>query len=408
MKLTARHTIGAGYIGYATQALAINFAPLLFITFEETFKLSMTKISLLIAISFLTQLSVDGLAAKFSSKINTRYAVVFGQICVASQLIGYALLPSLLTDPFAALVIATVLGGIGGGIIEVLISPIVEACPTKNKSSAMSLLHSFYSWGTAATILFSTLFFAFFKIENWRILSCLWAIVPLIGAIMFALVPIYELEADTEEGRKKARGKSLARSPVFWAFVVMMFCAGAAEQPMIQWASAFAEATLKVEKSLGDMLGPFAFAVFMGATRLFYALASNRIRLQAFMIFSAVLCTLSYLIAAFSPIPLLSLIGCALCGMSVAIMWPGTYSLATENIPFGGVRMFALLALAGDVGCVTGPSMAGFVADAFGGNLKISFVISTLFPILILLLIPFVMLYAKRKKTKREIDSPIK
>ena len=398
MKLNSKHTLCAGYIGYTTQALAINFAPLLFVTFQEVYGISMTRISLLIAISFLTQLSIDALTAKFSQKLDTRKAVIFGQICVAVQLVGYAVLPSLLPDAFVGLVIATVTGGIGGGIIEVLISPIVEACPTKNKSSAMSILHSFYCWGTAVTILFTTLFFAVFGIEKWQILSCIWAIIPLIGAALFAFVPIYQLEADTEEGRKKVGGRNLARSPLFWAFVVMMFCAGAAEQLMIQWASNFSESVLKITKSLGDILGPFAFAIFMGITRVSYALASKKIKLNVFMAVSAALCTLAYLIAALAPIPIISLIGCALCGAAVAVMWPGTYSLATQNITFGGVRMFALLALAGDVGCVVGPSLAGLVADSFGGDLKISFIISTVFPIVILLLIPFIMLYAKRNK----------
>ena len=402
MKLTARHTVLAGYVGYMTQALVINFSPLLFITFESTYGISIGKIGLLIAISFLTQLSVDAFEAKFSSRFDTRRTIVLGHICSAVGMISFAFLPDLLPDAFAGLIIATVLAAIGGGIIEVLISPIVEACPTKEKSASMSLLHSFYSWGSAGTILISILFFSLAGIENWRILSCLLAIIPLTGALLFAVVPIFTLEADTDEGRKKAQSNSLLRSGAFWIFFIIMFCAGASEMAMSQWASSFAETGLGVSKSLGDLLGPCAFAIFMGSARVLYAFNGKRMKLTVFFAISSALCALSYLITALSPYPLLSLAGCALCGLSVGIMWPGTYSLATESIAFGGVRMFALLALAGDMGCVIGPSMAGAIAEISGGELQISFIISALFPFIILALIPFVILYSKRKNTKEK------
>ena len=396
MKLTARHTIAAGYVGYTTQALVINFAPLLFITFEKIYSISLGKIGLLIAISFLSQFTVDALAARFASKLDTRKTVVLGHLCAVIGMISLATLPELLPDPYVGLVISTVLSAIGGGVIEVFISPIVEACPTKEKSATMSLLHSFYSWGSVATILFSTLFFAFAGIENWRILSCLWAIIPAAGAIMFSFVPIYELDKSTDGGIEGSNQRSLSRSGLFWMFFVIMFCAGASEMSMSQWASSFAESGLGITKTLGDLLGPCAFAIFMGCSRVFYALMGKKIKLTAFFSVSAILCTLSYLIAALSDIPLLSLLGCALCGLSVGIMWPGTYSLATARIDFGGVRMFALLALAGDAGCIVGPSLAGAVAEIFGDNLQISFLISAIFPVIILILIPFVMLITKK------------
>ncbi len=400
MKLTAKHTVTAGYVGYATQALVINFTPLLFITFENNYGISLGKIGLLIAISFLSQLVTDALAAKFASRLNTRTTVVAGHLCAVAGIISLATFPELLPDPFAGLTIATVLSAVGGGIIEVFISPIVEACPTAEKSATMSLLHSFYSWGSAATVLISTIFFATAGIQHWRILSCLWAILPLSGAFMFAFVPIYELDADTEEGRKKAQGRSLLRSGLFWIFFIIMFCAGASEMAMSQWASSFAESGLGVNKTVGDLLGPCAFAIFMGLSRVFYAFAGKKIKLTAFFTVSAILCTLSYLIAALSHLPVLCLLGCALCGLSVGIMWPGTYSLATARIDFGGVRMFALLALAGDMGCIVGPSVVGAVAEALGNDLQISFLISALFPIIILVLIPFVMLLTKRAARK--------
>lgn len=384
MKLTAAHTIRAGYVGYLTQAITINFAPLLFITFENTYGISLGKISLLIAISFLTQLAADAFWAKFSDRLHPRLGAVLAHVLAVLGMTGFAWLPDLLPSPYLGLMISVMLAAVGGGIIEVLISPIVEACPTDEKSSAMSLLHSFYSWGLAGVVLLSTLFFSLVGIGHWRILSCLWAIVPAVGAIAFCFVPIYTLPTETAEGEPKAR--SLFRSGIFWMFFLMMFCAGAAEQAMGQWASSFAESGLGVSKTVGDLLGPCLFAILMGTARVVYGRSGGRIDLRRFITVSAVLCIISYLLAALSPHPLLSLAGCALCGLSVGILWPGTYSLASARIPFGGVRMFALLAMAGDIGCLAGPTAAGWIAEACGNNMKISFLIAILFPTLILLL----------------------
>ena len=384
MKLTARHTVRASYVGYLTQAITINFAPLLFITFENTYQISMGKISLLIAVSFLTQLTADAIWAKFSTAFNPRAGAILAHVCAVVGMTGFAWLPEVLPSPYVGLMISVIIAAVGGGIIEVLISPIVEACPTEEKSSAMSLLHSFYSWGLAGVVLLSTLFFSAVGIEHWRILSCIWAIIPAIGAIAFCFVPIYTLESPAQSEDTSSR--SLFRSGIFWVFFLMMFCAGAAEQAMAQWASSFAESGLGVSKAVGDILGPCAFAVFMGTSRVIYGKSGGRLNLRRFIVISAILCILSYLIAALSPLPLLSLVGCALCGLSVGILWPGTYSLASARVPFGGVRMFALLALAGDIGCLVGPTAAGWIAEACGNNLKVSFLVSIIFPALILLM----------------------
>jgi len=384
MKLTARHTVRAAYVGYLTQAITINFAPLLFITFENTYDISLGKISLLIAISFLTQLSFDVLGVKFSDKVNPRLTVVIAHLCAVLGMTGFAWLPEVLPSPYLGLVLSVMLAAIGGGIVEVLVSPIVEACPTEEKSSAMSLLHSFYSWGLAGVVLLSTLFFALVGIEHWRILSCLWAIIPAVGALAFCFVPIYDLSHLVRDDGEKTH--SLLRSGIFWVFFIMMFCAGAAEQAMGQWASTFAESGLGVSKAMGDLLGPFLFAILMGLARIGYAFSGGRIKLHSMIVASAVLCIFCFLLTALSPIPLVALIGCALCGLSVGILWPGTYSLASQKISFGGVKMFAYLALAGDIGCLVGPTAAGWVAEAFGNDLKVSFLLATVFPVLILLM----------------------
>lgn len=396
MKLTANHTLRAAYVGYLTQAITINFAPLLFITFENTYSISMGKISLLIGISFLIQLITDALVAHFSNKINQRLFAVLAHVFAVVGMTGFAYLPDILPSPYLGLSLSVMIAAVGGGIIEVLISPIVEACPLGEKSSAMSLLHSFYSWGLAGVVLLSTVFFALVGIEHWRILSCLWAIIPAVGAVAFCFVPIYNLPVAKSEDKKGSSERSMLRSGIFWIFFIMMFCAGAAEQTMSQWASSFAESGLGVSKSVGDILGPCAFAILMGSARVIYGKSGGRLNLVKFIVLSAILCIVSYLIAALSPIPLVALLGCALCGLAVGILWPGTYSLASAKIPFGGVKMFALLAMAGDIGCLVGPCAAGWIAEAFGGDLKISFLISIVFPVLIL--ISSYLGFAKKKK----------
>jgi len=390
---SSKHTVACSYIGYLTQAITINFAPLLFVTFEETYNISLSKISLLIAISFTTQFLTDLVAAKLSDKLNLRYAAILAHVLAVIGLTAFAYLPDILPNHYLGLCISVIVASTGGGLTEVVISPIVEACPTKKKSASMALLHSFYSWGLVGVILFSTLFFEFFGLHNWRILSCLWAIVPLVGAIGFCVVPVYELKKNEETSDNKL---PMFKQPLFWVFIAIMLCTGAAEQAISQWASVFAEKGLGISKTLGDLLGPLSFAVFMGSARVFYGLFSSKIKLRAYMSFSCVLCIISYLLVALSPSPVLSLIGCALCGLSVGIMWPGTLSLAAKNMPDCSVRLFALLAFSGDLGCLMGPAGAGWIAGAFGDNLKIGFLFSLIFPVLMLVLMKFV----KNKKSR--------
>lgn len=397
MNLNAKHTVRASYIGYLTQAITINFAPLLFVTFENTYGISMGMIGLLIGISFLTQLAADFITAKISDRINTRATVIFAHICAVLGMTGFAYLPDLLPSPYVGLVIAVVIAALGGGIIEVLISPIVEAAPTENKSAQMSLLHSFYSWGLAGVVILSTLFFTFVGIEHWRLLSALWAIIPAIGAIAFCFVPIYELEAITDGDSDKPQ--KLVKSGIFWIFIIMMFCAGAAEQVMGQWASSFAQTGLGINKTAGDILGPCLFAVLMGSARVFYGRSGGRIRLTNFIFVSSGLCIVSYIVAALSPIPLVSLLGCALCGLATGIMWPGTYSLASSKMPWGGVRMFAFLAMAGDMGCLVGPTAAGWIAEACNNKLQVAFLVSLVYPILMLVML--FLGFSKRRKANK-------
>ncbi|MBR2545043.1 MAG: MFS transporter [Erysipelotrichaceae bacterium] len=375
------HTIYASYIGYITQAIVNNFVPLLFITFSHQFSLTLDKIALITTLNFLVQLTVDALSAGFVDKIGYRISVILAHVFSAAGLILLGILPGIMTDSYAGILISVVLYAIGGGLIEVLISPIVEACPTEKKEAVMSLLHSFYCWGHVGVILISTLFFTLAGIESWKYMSMLWALVPLLNCFYFAAVPINHIA----ENREPLSLKQLMSEKLFWVFMVIMICAGASEHCMSQWASAFAEAGLHVSKTMGDLLGPCAFALLMGTARAIYGNNSDSLPLKKAMMRSAVLCIFSYLLASLTNSAVLGLIGCAICGFSVGVFWPGTFSIMAVEMPDVGTSMYALMALAGDVGCSAGPTMVGFIANAFNDNLKYGLLAAVIFPIMILI-----------------------
>ncbi|MBQ9948015.1 MAG: MFS transporter [Oscillospiraceae bacterium] len=379
IKNNSRHTIFACYGGYITQAIVNNFAPLLFLIFRDRFGLPLEQITLLVTINFLVQLAVDLVAAKVADRIGWRRCLVAAHIFAAAGLAGLSLFPNIM-PPFAGLLTSVVLYAVGGGLIEVLVSPVVEACPTENKAGVMSLLHSFYCWGTVGVVALSTLFLSVFGKDSWQILALCWAVFPLLVSVYFTQVPIYSL---TEEGESYGI-RQLCGMKSFWLFVVLMFAAGASEQAMSQWASAFAESGLGISKTIGDLLGPCLFSVLMGSSRVFYGKMSEKINLNSFLILSGVLCIGSYLLASLSPFPILSLVGCGLCGLSVGILWPGVFSLAAAEIPKGGTAMFALLALAGDLGCSGGPTTVGMLTGLFDGELKPALLFGIVFPMIMI------------------------
>lgn len=381
MKENYKKTMYACFIGYIVQAIVNNFAPLLFVTFQKSYQIPLSRITLLITLNFVIQLFVDLLSAGFVDRIGYKISVLIAHACSAVGLVLLTVLPEVMGDPFSGILLAVAVYAVGGGLLEVLISPIIEACPTDNKEKAMSLLHSFYCWGQMAVVLLSTVFFTVFGISNWKILAVIWAMVPVINGILFLTAPIYSLH---EEGEKGLSVRELFTSHLFWLMMLMMTCAGASEQAVSQWASAFAEQGLGVTKTVGDLAGPMAFAFLMGMARLLYGKYGHRIDLKKFMTYSSILCVVSYLCISFAPSPVLSLAGCAICGFSVGIMWPGTFSIASASIRGGGTAMFALLALAGDLGCSGGPTLAGFVSSNMGGNLKMGILAAVIFPILLL------------------------
>ncbi|MEH2947552.1 MFS transporter [Sporofaciens sp. JLR.KK001] len=375
-------TITACFTGYIVQAAVNNFTPLLFLFFQRNYDILLSQITLLVTFNFGIQLLVDLLSVGFVDKIGYRISMVAAHVLAAAGLILLTVLPEMLPSPFAGILIAVMIYAVGGGLLEVLVSPVVEACPSDNKEKAMSMLHSFYCWGHAGVVLISTLFFYTAGIENWKILAVIWALIPIANAFAFTKVPIAPL---MEEGETGLRLKKLFKIKVFWVLLIMMICAGASEQAVSQWASTFAEKGLGISKTAGDLAGPMAFAVLMGTSRLFYGKYGDRIHLEKFMIYSSCLCILSYLGISLIPVPLLSLAACAVCGMSVGIMWPGTFSKASAALPRGGTAMFAFLALGGDVGCSGGPTVVGMVSGVLGDDLKKGILAAVLFPLILLI-----------------------
>lgn len=383
----------ACFIAYIVQAIINNFVPLLFLRFQEGYGIPLSKITLLVTVNFGIQLAVDLASAGFVDRIGYRASMLIAHICAAAGLLSLTVLPEAFSDPFVGLLLSVIIYAVGGGLLEVLVSPVMESCPTENKEKAMSLLHSFYCWGHVAVVLISTVFFRIFGISNWKILAIGWATVPLANLFLFAKAPIASLMKEGEQGLTL---RELLSQKIFWVFLLMMVCAGASEQSVSQWASAFAEKALGVGKTVGDLAGPMAFAVLMGISRAFYGKYGDKIDLDRFMGGSAILCILSYLCISLIPIPAAGLIGCAVCGLSVGIMWPGAFSRASAAIRRGGTAMFAFLALAGDLGCSGGPTLVGLVSSRFGNNLRAGILAAILFPVLLLLGI----LTSKRRKNK--------
>lgn len=381
----------ACYLGFITQAISANFAPLLFLKFHHDYQISLGNIAWISTCFFFTQLLIDLFCAKFVDRIGYRVCVVASEVCSAAGLIGLAFLPEIFPNPLAGILCSVILYAMGSGLIEVLCSPIIEACPFDNKEATMSLLHSFYCWGAVGTILISTIFFLIFGIESWKWLAVLWAIIPIVNIYNFATCPI-EYLVDEENGMKVTE---LFRKPLFWIAICLMICSGASELAMAQWASAYAEAALGLSKTVGDLAGPCMFAVAMGISRVIFGKYGERIDLMKFMASSGILCVICYFLTALSSNPILGLIGCIVCGFSVGIMWPGTISISSKEFPMGGTAMFALLAMAGDLGGSIGPGIVGRVTQSAGNNIQVGMGVGLVFPFILLIML--FILYTKKK-----------
>ena len=374
-----KSTLHACYLGYITQALIVNLPPLLFVVFREKFGLSYTMLGSLVLIIFITQLAVDALAIRSVDKIGHRKCAVAAHLFAAAGMIALAFLPRILPTPYAGLVISSVIFSIGGGIIEVLVSPIVESLPGDAKASSMSLLHSFYSWGQVLVIVLSTFALLLAGRDMWYLLPLLWAALPVFTCFKFMKVPLMP----PQEEEKRTPLPALMTSGIFLIAMLLMVCSGAAEQAMAQWASLYAEKGLGISKPIGDLLGPCLFAVMMGIMRTLYGIKGHKINIQKILLICCVVCIGSFALTALSPVPALSLVGCSLCGFAVSLMWPGMLSLTAGGYPSGGVAMFAMLALGGDLGCSAGPWLTGVAADY--GDLKTGLLTGMVFPAIMLI-----------------------
>ncbi|MBR3942352.1 MAG: MFS transporter [Clostridia bacterium] len=392
---TNQATIYGCYLGYVVQGIINNINPILFVTYQTKLGVSIEAISILIILNFALQMAVDIFGARYIDKVGHRLCMVLAHVFTVLGLLSISVLPAILPSPFIGLCIATVLNGIGGGLLEVLVSPIVEAVPGEEKEKAMSLLHSFYCWGCVAFISVSTLFLKLVGMTHWYFLPLLWMVLPIINIVVFAKVPILRL---VEEGEQMPIRK-LFGLRAFPLLIVLMLCAGASEMGMSQWASYFAEIGLNVDKTMGDLLGPCFFCILMGLVRTYFGKSEGKMNLHRFIKVSCILCIISYLIAVFAPHPVLGLMGCGLCGLSIAIFWPGTFSIASQTCKAGGTAMFALLALAGDVGCAAGPQVVSVVSKFLPQyGLKAGLLCAIVFPIT--LLVALLLLEKVTKKNK--------
>lgn len=378
MKFDHKATICACFTGYIVQAIVNSFIPLLFVTFQQSYGIPLSKITLLITINFMIQLLVDMLSAGFVDRIGYRTSMLLAHGFAVTGFLLLAILPELFSDPFLGILLSVIVYAVGGGLLEVLVSPIIEACPTENKETTMSLLHSFYCWGCTGVILFSTLFFSIWGTKHWKALMLLWTIIPLLNMVLFTKVPIYSLQ---EEGEKEISLKELLKKKVFWLMLLFMFCAGASEQAVSQWASTFAEEGLGISKTVGDLVGPMSFSILMGISRLLYGKYGDKLDLDRFMKMSCALCIFSYLCISMIPVPVIGLLGCGICGFSVGILWPGTFSKSAAALRGGGTVLFALLALAGDLGCSAGPTLVGMASSIAGNELRVGILSAVIFAI---------------------------
>lgn len=397
-KANYSHTLAACCLAYLSQSVASTFLPLLFVRFGSEFGLSIGRLTVLVTVTFFTQIFVDAAAPLIVRKTGYRALTITAAAFSFCGFAGLSFMADVMPDPFAGLLICTVLYAIGSGLIEVLITPIVESCPTQKKAGMMAFVHSSYCAGCVAVVLLSTLFFKTAGIENWRILALLFSAVPFTGAVCFCFVPI----RTPEEERRRGSVADMAKTPLFWLFGVVMICAGASELSMSQWASAFAEAGLGVSKTTGDLLGPCAFALLMFIGRIVYGKVSDKVNIMKIMFGCSVLCIVSYLVASLSPDPIVALAGCCLCGLAVAPMWPATFSLSARYMPNISSVVYAAYALLGDLGCTGGPTAVGMLSGS-SSDISRGLLFSVAFPALLILSLAGASVVIKKNKLHNEI-----
>ena len=390
------HTKISCYLGYTSQAISFSIPPLFFAIFNTRLNMSLSQIAFVIFMCFIIQLIVDAVAVKYVDRIGYRKSMIAGQITAASGLLFLGILPEFMENSYLGFFIAAVFYSIGCGITEVIVSPIIEYLPTKNKAAEMSLLHSSYSWGTVIAILATSFLLVLFGRVNWFVIPVLWALIPFYNIYLCFKVPF----PDTIKEHERTRIKDILLNPMFITAMIVMACAGASEHVIFQWASYFAEIGLNLPKVTGDLIGPCMFGVLSGMARLWFGKYGNKKNLSGALVISGMLCTGCYICIVFSPVPLISVIACGVCGLATGLMWPGTLSLTSQILPKGGTAMFGLLAMAGDLGISCGTWLTGTLGELY--NLKFGFTVSLIFPII--LLIGLFVIFKNRDHNQRIIN----
>lgn len=379
MSTNYRSTKLAAYVGYIVQSIINNFLPILFIALQEVYELSYEKLGRLIVFNFITQMLVDVVTPKVVARIGYRKAAVMCQGAAAAGLVMLGVLPRIMGNTYLAIILSIIVYATGSGFMEVLLSPMIEMLPTGNKSGNMAVLHSFYCWGQAFTIVVTTALVYLFGYKGWANIPLIWSVIPFLNMFSFLFVPIVEPDPD----QKQDKLIDLIKNKKFVIFIVMMFCAGASEIAMAEWASMFAQQALGVSKVIGDLAGPCAFALFMGAGRVWYAVRAEKASFTRLLAVLSILCFICYVTVAVCEIPIAALIFCAFCGFTISVSWPGIYSAGARNFPTGGAVMFCIFAMSGDIGCAVGPWLIGVLADKF--NLNIGFGVASVFPAVMVL-----------------------
>lgn len=378
-----KSTIRACYIGNLVGALVTNLSPLLFVILMGSYNLSFEQVGRLVLINFFTQIIADLAFSKPVDTYGVRPFITLGHALVFIGFVMFAFSPRLFPhSPYTGLMLATVVFSCGGGLLELLLSAIVQAVPSDAKAAAMSLLHSFYAWGFIVVVVLTFLMLKLFGSANWPWLFLIWSLVPLFNFFNFLRVPLPPQVPD--EHRTSTR--VLASTPFFIFVVLGIALGGAAEVSMSQWTSAYAETTLGLSKQTGDLLGLCLFAGLLGLGRVLYGTYGKRFDIWRVMFLGSLFAAGCYLVAALSQHPIVSLVACAFCGLGVALLWPGSVTNAAHRFPFAGASMFAILAAGGDTGAAVGPWLLGLIADQIPTDfplspLRVGMVIGTLFPL---------------------------
>lgn len=389
----------ACYIGYVVQAVVNNLLSLLFVIFNaQPYNISLEKLGSIIFINFAAQLFIDYISVFFTSRFGYKKCVVFAQ---ATSVVGFVLLGFLprVIEPYFGILFSILFLAVGSGLIEVLISPIIEALPSDNKASNMSFLHSFYCWGQVLTVIGTTALVFALGNDKWFYIPFVWSIIPFINTLLFTRCDILELENNSAH----SSALSLLKNKSVYKYMVFMFCAGASEITMVQWSSFFVEKGFGTEKWLGDLIGPCLFAVLMGIGRIGYGILGKKVSLERLLCYFSALCFVCYLVVALSNNGIICALGCAVCGLSVSVMWPGVISLSAEKFHSSGTAIFSLMAMLGDIGCAVGPWILGLIAEyAFDynlgrhlisalninstqSNMQLGFLICSIFPLIMFL-----------------------